>query len=302
MGEVQVSGGSATFTVKRTAPLVFTGNVIDGEEEAQALIDITRKLSTNPTIGRRIGLILFDPEMERAKDENKYNFDIWNSPGSPLYRMKHIWQSLVEEVRDTVKTFHNKETVREWVSKKDPQYEEEGLNQLEGKGHELENEEFFKEFFKGQIRVRTAALNCAIVDFLPRFLSKEVLDKEELIEKVKTRAEEEYLPDFERINLESLDRIIESEKLKEEVRKRVVKTLPKYVKGIVLAATRHFQEEEATPKDQVFLKELGSYYYGEFETYDNFGRVQAKVKESTGERYNPTLRKLRLCLEPENEN
>jgi len=301
-GQVQVSGGSVRFPVKGEAPLVFTGNIIDEEKEAKALIEITRKLSKNPTIGRRLGLILFDPDMEQAKDQNKYNYDVWDKPGSPLYRMQQIWRSLVEEVREDIKGFYNREEIREWLNKKNDAYEEEGLEILEKKGHEIENGEFFKEFFKGQMRMRAAALNCAIVDFLPKFFSKEALEDKEVVKTIKERAEENYLPKFERINLDSLNRIIESETLEEGVKKRYFKSLPKYVQAICLAAIRYFKDKEAEREDKVLLKGLHSYYHGEIGSYSDFGRVKAKVKESTEEKYNPTLKRLGFSLEGEGPN
>lgn len=198
-GEATVSSGAAKFTVKSRAPFAFMANPmtekINVEKGFGAILD---HLSNNPAIGRRFGVICYGTNYKVLTSKSTpESLDEWTQQST-------FFRAIEEAARPELTKIMRSKGTWDWVNKEIPGYQERIEKVATGCLEDTIHMFFIEHAKAGQSRVRSAALQVSLVDFLKEIaLGRYELD--EVLEHA-----EEILPSFTQLNIESAVNIVKN--------------------------------------------------------------------------------------------
>ncbi|MEM3872976.1 MAG: hypothetical protein QXE05_10505 [Nitrososphaeria archaeon] len=279
-GDALVDQASTPFAIWSKSTLIFLANPI-GEAKSQYPI-LLEKMTKNPTMGRRFGIILYKKDAKRISSREK-DLKAELSEKIALYRA-------VEEYafHDIRKIIFDEKTWK-WLNERNEEWVNQALGLLEGLSKE--NEElalFFKEFIlNGWTHIRGAALNCAIVKNMDKIALKEY-EIEDIL-----RDAEEFLTEILRINFNSIQQITATYKQgKEEAAKRTFDILPIYIKEIVSAVElwrRNLKEDEKSKINLPYRLSLEEIPYIP-QNRQYFSSIVLEARKGNPGKHNPELK------------
>ena len=224
-GQGTVSSGAVKFTVKSRSPFSFIANPLSDRLQVEKGFGvILSHLTNNPAIGRRFGVIVYGDDYNILQTRSTPDsMDQWRLHSEFL---RAVEEAATPELSKIMRT----KGVWDWVNQ--PIH---GYAERLGKIAEGCNEDTIRLFFTeharaGQGRVKAAALQVSLLDYLPDILLKRY-ELNDLIEHA-----EETLPELTKLNLESAIRIAQN--VGDEKRlyaEHWLDTSPEYLKHIVYA-------------------------------------------------------------------
>ncbi|RLC73475.1 MAG: hypothetical protein DRI26_00780 [Chloroflexi bacterium] len=193
-GRALVDAGGFRFPVETGSSFAYLGNPIAKNarvlEGFQALLD---HISSNPAIGRRFGIILFNTSLKTITGSDKLSVreeEEWKAAFT-------LFRAVEEYVRPKLKTLIRDARVVKWLHTPIPGYRETIINGLK-KIEDYNLKAFFEAHIEGEHRVRGAALHAATALLLDKIALDEAGVEELLAEA------EELLGDYIDINLGSI--------------------------------------------------------------------------------------------------
>lgn len=232
-GNAKVSSGSATFTVNTLSNINILANpaVTNGDRESD-FGSILIHLTSNPVIGRRFGIFAYGTDYKRInKRDDPLTIQSWK-------QLAQFYKAVEEYAQPQLKAIYKNPKTWNWLSKPielkgnddkiiysySKTIDEVLANLTDNKIYT-----FFKEHSKaGQVRVRAAALNIAIVDNLNKIVL-ESISLNELLEYA-----EDHISTITTNNIESINNLVSNYKQDLEIAsKYFYETSPAYVQGII---------------------------------------------------------------------
>ena len=196
-GRATVAGGGTTLAVRGAFPLVITANplALTGSN-VSVLRDILAFMSRNSyAIGRRIGLFAFNnysPLIDKGYDNDEHK------------KLVDTYRALEERANETLKKFWNHQKIKDFCNT--PVYDP-SLKDLIAKCEVVEVKSFLRAHIDHSFpHIRGGALNCAIMDNLPKFAVMDVLfigDLDKLVDEM-IEAAKPYVEQLVSINVESI--------------------------------------------------------------------------------------------------
>jgi len=279
IGEARVDMAAIPFTIHSLSPIAILSNPIGDPKSTFAVL--IEKMSKNPSLGRRFGVILYDKDAVRIKKREK-DLDV-------LKEKVALFRAVEEYALPEIKKIVNNDEVWAWLNKRNEEWIRQALNLIEP--IELENENlylFLREFIEnGGAHTRGGALRAALTMNLDKIALKDY-SLQEIISEA-----EEYLHELLRINYESIQKIAAVyQETKEEGILRLFDTLPRYMKEIVSAVElwrRSLTEKKHGSIKTPYMIYLSNINYKP-ESASYFSEVLKTARRSNPERYNESLK------------
>ena len=276
-GEARSETGAEGFIVKGNCPIVLTANPtgyrIDRIDTFRALID---HLSGNlVALGRRFGVIIYGDDYGKVQIKKPVGSIEWQNN-----MLK--FRSVEEYVLSLIKSLFENSSVHKWLEKPLPEYEERG-KVLTKKVIDDGIEDFLTTHFESAYpHIRGTALNCAIIDLVPKLVKVRTTGQENklLIIDILSKAEG-YLREIVAINLESVANMVRA---KVEIIDLIFKQLPQYIQELILTVNNYLQKLGRMPTREVSLDTVGSYAVKQY--YQYFSMVTNHLDYITPERLN----------------
>jgi hypothetical protein len=242
---------------------------------------LLEKLSKNPALGRRFGVILYDKDAVRIKRREK-DMDV-------LREKVALFRAVEEYCLPELRRILNDEKVWSWLNTRNEEFIRQALQLIEPIEADDENLYLFlKEFIEnGGSHTRGGALRAALTLNLDRIALKEYEISEVLQEA------EEFLTDLLEINFKSLQLIASTfQEVKDQGDLRAFDMLPTYMKEIV-SAVEHWRRSLTDEKRKTLSVPL-SFYLNTLEytpeTASYFSEILKDAKKGNPEKYNETLK------------
>ncbi|MEM1590090.1 MAG: hypothetical protein QW175_06710 [Candidatus Bathyarchaeia archaeon] len=278
-GEARVDMAAFPFDISSQSVFAILSNPV-GEVKSNFAV-LLEKLSKNPSLGRRFGIILYDKEAVRIKRREK---DM-----EKLREKVALFRAVEEYAFPELHRILNEENVWSWLNTRNEEFVKQALKAIEP--IELENENlylFLKEFIEnGWSHIRGGALRASLALNLDKIALKQYNIGDLLVEA------EEILTDLLKINYESIRLITATLKeTKEEGDLRTFDSLPSYLKEIV-SAVEHWRRS-LTEQERNNLKLPLSFYLNTLnyqpESADYFSQIILNARKGNPEKYNETLK------------
>ena len=224
-GEAVVDTAARPFKTWCQSIFIVLGNPSSSDTPSKDFLFILRHLSYNPSFGRRLGIILYDPFATPLEKREK---NLASLMGDYLI----LFRSVEEYARKELLRIINEEKVWNWLNIKNKDWIISMKNAIQPLKEEYKNIYLFLQEFieNGWTHIRGAALYAALVDKLNQIALKQY-DLNEILDLA-----EEYLTEVLKINTESIIRIVGFfEESRELFIRRIYDTLPRYVKYIISA-------------------------------------------------------------------
>lgn len=224
-GEAMVSSGAVKFKIQSLSPYAFMANPLtDRLNMEKGFGIILDHLTTNPAIGRRFGVLIYGDDYKVLTSRSTPDsMDAW--------RHQNIFFRAIEEsARPKLAEILRSKEVWTWINQEIPGYQQRMTRIAKGCNDDTIRVFFTEHGKAGQSRVRSAALQVSLVDYL-KDIALGKADVEAIIEHA-----EEILPEFTRLNLESALAI--SQNIKNEKRfysEHWLEGSQEYLKEIVYA-------------------------------------------------------------------
>ena len=278
-GEARVDMAAFPFNIHSTAVFAILSNPVgDAKSNFAVLLE---KLSRNPALGRRFGIILYDKEAVRIERREK-DMDA-------LKEKVSLFRAVEEYCLPELRRILNDEEVWGWLNERNEEFIKQAVELIAP--IEAENENlylFLKEFVEnGGSHTRGGALRAALTLNLDR-----IALKEHNIEDLLTEAEE-FLSDLLRINFESIRLIAATyQETKEQGDLRAFDMLPTYLKEIVSAVELWRRGLKDGEKAQ--LRAPLSFYLNTLDykpkTEEYFSKVLDAARKGNPEKHNENLK------------
>ena len=258
-GKARSETGGYGITVRGECPIVITANPtgysLDRIDTFRALIDhLTGNLMA---LGRRFGIIVYGNDYQKVTIKKPFSSVEWQ-------RNVQKFRSIEEYVLSPISQLFSEDKVSKWLETPLPGYEERG-KKLIGEVKDQGIKEFLTIHFElAYPHIRGAALNCAIIDFIPRLVKVKATGEEDslLILELLTTAEK-YLKEIITINLESIANMASVE---EDVAELIFTQLPKYVQELILAVNQ-FRQKNPTFSREVSLDVIEQHSLNQYYPY-----------------------------------
>lgn len=231
-GEDTVIGGAVKFKVHTASIFTFLANAIGADiDQTKSFANFIDHISFNPTIGRRIGLIVYGNSFTKIK--KKPSPDVlkeWREKVSEFRAVEEFcWQKLREIV-------HSKE-IWSWLNMPIEGYDGQVQHMIDVLDDDTIKTLILEHAFGAQVRIRGAALYASLADHLAD-IALNNLDMDALVDDA-----EQYLSDYVEINIASIGRICkEWAKEKSAQISMVYRNLPDYMQEIVSAVELNRRE------------------------------------------------------------
>lgn len=277
LGEALIDMAAHPFTIHTLSPmLIFSNPVGDSRSNFGTLI---RKMSANPTLGRRFGIILYDSSAVIIKDREK-NLD-------QLINIITLFRAIEEHCRSDLRKIVENPKVWDWLNLRNEETTKQELALIDRLKYESEGTHLFLQEFviNGGAHTRGAALSAALAMNLDKIALK-TYDIDAILAEA-----EEYLSDLMKINFQSLQNIIPTiQQSKEDERLRCFDTLPEYLKDIVKAveAWRRALTKTKTTVQIPFELHLNILNYTPKSRY--FSQSLLLARQSNPEKHNEELK------------
>jgi hypothetical protein len=278
-GEARVDMAAFPFDIHSLSVFAILSNPV-GEVKSNFGV-LLEKLSKNPALGRRFGVILYDKDAVRIKRREK-DMDV-------LREKVALFRAVEEYCLPELRCILNDEKVWSWLNTRNEEFTRQALQLIEPIEAEDENLYLFlKEFIEnGGSHTRGGALRAALTLNLDRIALKEYEITEVLQEA------EEFLTDLLEINFKSLQLIASTfQEVKDQGDLRAFDMLPTYMKEIV-SAVEYWRRSLTDEERKVLSVPLGFYlntleYTPETASY--FSEILKDAKKGNPEKYNETLK------------
>lgn len=275
LGRARSETGAKGFIVKGTCPIVITGNP-KGYHSAR--INTFRSLIDHLTgnliaLGRRFGIIVYGIDYGVVKVEMGQSDVEWQI-NVQKYR------SIEEYILPLIKGIFKNVTVERWLEKPLPDYEKKGKNLLK-KINDTGVKEFLTAHFElGYPHIKGGALNCAIIDFIPRIMKIKTTEKEDglLIVDLLAKAEE-YLKKIIAINLESVANMAY---LEEDVTGDIFESLPVLWQTLLKTIQNYTKTFGFIHRGEILIDKLQD-YLPEDSTYSYISQIRNALDYRTPE-------------------
>jgi hypothetical protein len=279
IGEARVDMAAFPFDIHSLSPFSILSNPLgDPKSNFAVLIE---KLSKNPSLGRRFGMILYDKKAVLIKRREK-DLDI-------LKEKVMLFRAVEEYALPEIRKIINADTIWTWLNTRNEEFVKQALELIEPIATESESLFLFlKEFIEnGGTHARGGALRAALTMNLDKIALKQYEPADLLSEA------EEHLHDILRVNYASIQNIAQSYKqTKEEGDLRTFDMLPTYLKEIV-GAVEHWRHS-LTDEDHASLKAPIKFYLSSLDytpqTATYFSQILQIAKRGNPERYNDALK------------
>lgn len=197
-GKATVSSGAVIFNVESIAPITLLANPSDIDNPEKGFGAMLEKLTENPAMGRRIGIMLYGNDYKVIEGRSTPEFfDQWKAS-------TQFYLAVEEHAKPQLKQIYNDPRLWSWLSQPIPKYEET-VKKLSTPITKTLVKSFIQEHGKaGQSRVRAWALNIAIIDHL-NIIALNEYQLTEILE-----AADDVLPDLVAINLESIGNLVQN--------------------------------------------------------------------------------------------
>lgn len=246
-GYDRIGSGAVTFENVCYSVFNFSANPEAGtKDKTKSFGTLLLHLSSNPSIGRRIALILYIPQKDdKLKQISK---KLSKEDEEQLQALVELFRLVEEYARPKIDRII--EEAWSWINEPMPWYENEVLKVVSQLEEAPQNViEFLKAHVYSTSRIRAAALFIAIAENLNKIALEDV--SEELVEQLLEEAQE-TLGKLAEINLESIKNI--SNSLSEELETAAsifYETAPEYFKVILEACVAFKQKNPDADKVQV---------------------------------------------------
>ena len=225
-GEGTVSAGAFKFTVKTRSPFTLNANPISDKLNPEKNFGIILDhLTRNPAIARRFAVIAYDT-----------NYNVLNTKSTPeslraWKKASNFFRAVEQYARPLLHKIKEAPEIWEWLNTPIPGYQDK-IKEVTKSCQDNGIKQFFEEHGKaGQSRVRAAALQCSLVDYL-QDIALERVEIEQIIEHA-----EDQLPTFIQINIESANNIVQSaSNLAKFAAEVFLNSQPAYIQEIIYAA------------------------------------------------------------------
>ncbi|MEM1589903.1 MAG: hypothetical protein QW175_05750 [Candidatus Bathyarchaeia archaeon] len=279
VGEARVDTAAYPFDIYSASVFAILSNPI-GEAKSNFAV-LLEKLSKNPALGRRFGIILYDKDAVRIKRREK-DLEL-------IHDKVALFRAVEEYCLPELRKILNDERVWSWLNTRNEEFVRQTLRIIEPVENDDENLYLFlREFIEnGGSHTRGGALRAALALNLDKIAIKEYI-----IEEILTEAEE-ILSDLLKINFESVRLIAATfQETKEQGDLRAFDMLPTYMKEIVSAVElwrRNLTEEERSSLRVPLSFRLNTLdYKPETEAY--FSKVLDAAWKGNPEKYNESLK------------
>ena len=279
IGEARVDLAAFPYDIHSLSPFSILSNPLgDPKSIFSVLIE---KLSKNPSLGRRFGIILYDKKATIVKAREK-DLDV-------LKEKVALFRAVEEYALPEIKKIISNDLVWQWLNTRNEEYVKQALQLIEPTA--LENENLFlflKEFIEnGWTHIRGGALRAS----LTMNLDKVALKKYDLAD-ILSEAEE-YLHNILEVNYASIQNIVESAKqTQEEGDLRTFDMLPTYLKEIVSAV--ELWRRSLTDEDRETLRVPLNFYLNTLDytpkTASYFSEILKVARKGNPEKYNESLK------------
>lgn len=278
-GEARVDMAAFPFTIHSSSVFSILSNPL-GEVKSNFAV-LLEKLSKNPALGRRFGIILYDKDAVRIKRREK-DMDA-------LKEKVALFRAVEEYCLSELKKILSDERVWAWLNTRNEEFVKQSLQLIEP--IEKENESlylFLKEFVEnGGSHTRGGALRASLTLNLDKIALKEYT-----VEELLTEAEE-ILTDLLKINFDSLKLIAATfQETKEQSDLRAFDMLPVYIKEIVSAV--ELWRRSLSENDKTELKVPLSFYLNTIDyrpqSAEYFSQIILNARKANPEKYNEILK------------
>jgi len=258
-GKARSETGGYGITVRGECPIVITANPtgysLDRIDTFRALIDhLTGNLMA---LGRRFGIIVYGNDYQKVTIKKPFSSVEWQ-------KNVQKFRSIEEYVLPPISQLFSENKICKWLETPLPGYEERG-KKLIGEVKDQGVKDFLTMHFElAYPHIRGAALNCAIIDFIPMLVKVKTTGEEDsllIIELLATA--EEYLKEIITINLESIANMASAE---EDVTELIFAQLPKYVQELILAVNQ-FRQKNPTFSREVSLDVIEQHSLNQYYPY-----------------------------------
>jgi hypothetical protein len=278
-GEARVDMAAYPFDIHSLSVFAILSNPV-GEVKSNFGV-LLEKLSKNPALGRRFGIILYDKDAVRIKRREK-DMDV-------LREKVALFRAVEEYCLPELRRILNDEKVWSWLNTRNEEFIRQALQLIEPIEADDENLYLFlKEFIEnGGSHTRGGALRAALTFNLDRI----ALGQYEISEVLQEA--EEFLTDLLEINFKSLQLIASTfQEVKDQGDLRAFDMLPTYMKEIVSAV--EYWRRSLTDEERKTLSVPFSFYLNTLEytpeTADYFSQVLLNARKGNPERYNEVLK------------
>lgn len=278
-GEARVDMAAYPFDIRSLSPFAILSNPV-GEVKGNFAV-LLEKLSKNPALGRRFGIILYDKNAVRIRCREK-DMDV-------LQEKVALFRAVEEYCLPEIRKILNNEKVWSWLNARNEEFVKQALKAVEAIEGEDENLHLFlKEFVEnGGAHTRGGALRAALALNLDKIALKEY-NVDDLLQEA-----EEILSDLLKINYDSILLIaVTFQETKEEGDRRAFDTLPTYMKEIVSAVElwrRSLSEENRRQLAVPLTFYLDTLEYAP-QTKTYFSEILSDARKGNPEKYNEMLK------------
>jgi len=280
-GEARVDMAAYPFDIHCLSPVAIISNPLGDPKSTFAVL--IEKMSKNPSLGRRFGILLYDKKAVRIKRREK-DLDV-------IKEKVALFRAVEEFALPEIKKIINTEEVWAWLNKRNEEWINQALKLIKTVQPENENLYLFlREFIEnGGTHTRGGALRAALTMNLDKIALKEYNLADILSEA------EEYLHELLKINYSSIQKIAAVYKeTMEEAALRLFDTLPIYMKEIT-SAIEHWRRSLSEEKRASMSKRkplnipLSTLNYTP-QTQPYFSRVIDSAKKGNPEKHNESLK------------
>lgn len=249
LGQARSETGAGGFIVKGTCPIIITANPtgysIDRIDTFRALIDhLTGNLMA---LGRRFGIIIYGIDYGKVVIQKAYSEIEWRIN---VQKFRSVEEYILSNINDIFKD----EEVLKWLEKSLPDYEKRGKKLIEDITDKGVKEYLTIHFELAYPHLKGGALNCAIIDFIPRLVKVKTTDKEDSLLVLELLAKaDKYLKEIIAINLES---VANMSHLEEKITGLIFEQLPKYLQELFKTLQNYAKRFGFTPGDEILIDKL----------------------------------------------
>ncbi len=263
-GESMVSSGATTFPVSSKSPFSLLANPLGEDFNPQkSFSSILAHLTDNPAIGRRFGIIAYDSKYRIIKTKLTSQSLEWWKDTSVFFR------AIEQYLKPKIEAVYRDDKLWDYLNKEIRGYSERIKIIADGCSDATLKTFLLAHGDAGQTRVKAAAFNASLVDYLQE-LHLDTFRIEEVIE----HAEDDLLPRIIDINIQSANNIVQT--ITEEtglLRSAYLDAIPEYMKEIVYAVEQMRHQGIIT---DVFMLSVSD-YKPQFSNYKYIGQCTKKL-------------------------
>lgn len=275
-GYANVGLGATSFSVDTKSSFIVLANI---QSDYNNFRNLMSHICMNiPALGRRMGLILYRNDLRKITSFSK-DLSKWK-------KMFQLFRGVEEYALPELRKIYHDDKVWSWIHDPIDKYKHR-VRDIASSVKDEKLRTFFIEHGDGaQHRVKGAALNAAVVDYLLKI----ALRNYQITDILTTAAE--YVFRYSNLNLESITTIAGIwEKEKEIIAREVYDNiLPIYLQEVVSALTFYknvYRLQNETPPLEFPLEVLGENYHCLH--YKYFSKAVSNIHQSRSMRYNDYL-------------